>query len=196
MSSFRSEPFLWIHLAGIAVVPISLQLVWVGFAVGTPWPGLGFLLELLIVGIVGIIPILWMQWTRPFDIFSILFLALKPESLSLNQQKILSLFKRKSQQVLAFLTALLMAGILWLIYDWAPLAAIVAAQLPQWRLLGLLIASLGFLMSNLFIQVPVSVLGILLTSDAKFESISPVQPEQIRRNFTIIGFKVQKILST
>ncbi|XTZ13067.1 MAG: low-complexity tail membrane protein, partial [cyanobacterium endosymbiont of Rhopalodia inflata] len=49
MNNFRSEPFLWIHLAGIAVVPLSLQLVLLGLAVGDPFPL--FWLELFIVGV-------------------------------------------------------------------------------------------------------------------------------------------------
>jgi hypothetical protein len=165
-----------------------------GFAVSDPCPW--FWLELLAVGVFGILPILWMQLTRPFDIFSLLFLAIKPEALTVNQQKILALFKRKSQKLLTVLTAGLMAWVLWLLYQWAPLAAIAAAQLPQWRLLGLLIAAVGFLISNLFVQVPVSVLGILLTSQDKLAAAEPPSPANMRQDFTILGIEVQKILPT
>jgi hypothetical protein len=135
-----------------------------------------------------------MQWTRPFDIFSLLFLAIKPESLTVDQQKILSLFTRKSQKVLALLTALLMVWILWLLYQSAPLAAIAASQLPQLRIVGLLIAAVGFLISNLFIQVPISVLGVLLTSEQQFNMIEPIAFDKISATFTIFGLRVQKIL--
>ena len=36
MRSFRSEPFLWIHLAGIAVAPLGLLVVWLALAIGDP----------------------------------------------------------------------------------------------------------------------------------------------------------------
>lgn len=192
MRSFWSEPFLWIHLAGIAVVPIALQLVWVGFAIGDPV--LPYWLELLLVGAIGILPILWMQWNKPFDIFSLLIIALRPDALTLQQQRLLSLFKRSQQRLLALLTAILMALVLWQLYRWSPLVAVVASFLPQWRILGLSIAAVGLLVSNLFIQVPVSVLGVLSASEEQFETIEPCTPEKIRQYFTIPGFRVKKIL--
>ena len=36
MRSFRSEPFLWIHLAGIAVAPLGLLVVCLALAIGDP----------------------------------------------------------------------------------------------------------------------------------------------------------------
>ena len=36
--SMKSEPFLWIHLAGLAALPIFLQIAWIGLAVGDPLP--------------------------------------------------------------------------------------------------------------------------------------------------------------
>ncbi len=192
MRSFWLEPFLWIHLAGIALVPLFCQAVWLGLAIGQPLSP--FWLELLLVGTIGIVPVFWMQYVRPFDIFSILILALKPEVLTPEQAKILSLFKRPSQRWLAWLTAVLMAGLLWQIYQWFPLAAIAVWGLPQWRLLGLLIASVAFFLSNLFIQVPISVLGVLLTSEEKFNSTEPLTPERISQEFTVPGFRVNKIL--
>jgi hypothetical protein len=94
MRSFWTEPFLWIHLAGIAALPLALELVWLGLAVGDPI--LPVWLELLLVAAVGIVPVLWMQLTRPFDIFSILVLAMKPEQLTQEQRRLLSLFKTKN----------------------------------------------------------------------------------------------------
>lgn len=194
MRSFWSEPFLWIHLAGLAVLPLSLQAILLGFAIGTPiFP---FWLELLGVGIVGIVPIVLMQWSRPFDIFSLLLVSLRPDALTLEQQKILSLFKRKQQRFLALLSAVLMALLLWQLYQWSPLAVMAASIFPQWRILGLAIASVAFLMTNLFFQVPMSVLGVLLTGQEQFTTQEPLSPEQIRQSFTIPGLRVKKILPT
>lgn len=191
MSSFRNEPFLWIHLSGIAVAPMALLIVWLSLAVATPITP--YWLELVILGIIGIIPILLMQWQKPFEIFSLLVVSLRPEVLTLEQRKILSLFKRPKQQFLALLTALLMAGKLYGIYYFAPLAALPVVNLPQVRLLALFVAAIAFLVANLFVQVPVSVLGILFTQNKVYEETTPINIEDIPKNLTVPGLRVRKI---
>jgi hypothetical protein len=190
--NFRFEPFLWIHLSGIAIAPLLLQVVWLGLAVGDPLPYVW--LELFLLVAIGIVPIFWMQWQRPFEIFSLLLLAVKPEKLTPQQLQILSLFKTGKQRLLSLIVALGMVWVLWQLYRLAPLAAIAASFLPQWRILGLLIAAFAFAASNLFVQVPVSVLGVLLTGDKKFNVTTPYPMAQISQQFMIPGFKVEKIL--
>jgi hypothetical protein len=191
MSSFRNEPFLWIHLSGIAVAPIALLVVWLSLAIATPITP--YWLELIILGIIGIIPILLMQWQKPFEIFSLLVVSLRPEVLTLEQRKILSLFKRPKQRFLALLTALLMAGKLYGIYYFAPLAALPVVNFPQVRLLALFVAAIAFLVANLFVQVPVSVLGILFTQNKIYEETTPINIEDIPKNLTVPGLRVRKI---
>jgi hypothetical protein len=192
MRSFWTEPFLWIHLAGLAAVPLALEFVWLGLAIGDPI--LPVWLEWLLVAIVGIAPVLWMQLTRPFDIFSILILALKPEQLTLEQRRLLSLFKTKNNPVFNIVATVFMLWVLWQIYKVAPVAAEVASFLPQWRIFGLLLAAFAFLGSNLFLQVPLSVLQVLLTSESEFGLAEPYEIEKMSQDFTIPGFKVNKIL--
>lgn len=192
MSSFRSEPFLWIHLAGIATLPLWLELVWLGLAVGVPWPVSW--LELLVVAAVGIVPVLGMQLVRPFDIFSILVVSLKPEQLTTEQRQILTLFKTNKQKLLSLSAAALMVFVLWQLYRLAPLAAGAASIVPQWRILGLLLATSAFLASNLFLQVPVSVLGVLTNSKQQFAVTDPYPLEQIEKKFTIPGLEAKQIL--
>lgn len=192
MRSFWTEPFLWIHLAGLAAMPLALEVVWLGLAVGDPI--LPVWLEWLLLAIVGIAPVLWMQLTRPFDIFSILVLALKPEQLTLEQRRLLSLFKTKNNPVLNIVAAVFMLWVLWQIYKVAPVAATVATFLPQWRIAGLLLAGLAFLGSNLFLQVPLSVLQVLLASESEFGLAEPYPVEKMSQDFTIPGFKVNQIL--
>jgi len=62
MPSFRSDP-MWIHFAGLAAVPIFLELCTT--AVGDPLPNM--------VGTIysrrgGIVPVLWMQLSRPLHL--------------------------------------------------------------------------------------------------------------------------------
>jgi hypothetical protein len=190
--TFRTEPFLWIHLAGIAIAPLALQVVWLGLAVGDPL--LFTWLEFLLLALVGILPILWMQWQRPFDIFSILFLAIRSDRLTPEQRQILSLFKTSKHRLLSVFVAVGMVWVLWQLYRLAPLAAIAASFLPQWRVLGLLLAGIAFLVSNLFIQIPIAVLSVLTTSDRQFNATEAYPIEQIPQQFTVPGYKVEKIL--
>ena len=192
MNNFRSEPFLWIHLAGIAIAPLSLQLVLLGLAVGDPLPL--FWLELLIVGGVGMVPVLLMQLTRPFDIFSVLLLSLNPDSLTVEQRKILRSLKNQNIRILTVIAAFAMLSVLWKLYLLAPLGAMTVATLPQWRILGLFIAAIGFFLSNLFVQIPISVIGVLLTSQQKWLTIEPYITEKIIQDFSVFGLRVQKIL--
>jgi hypothetical protein len=192
MRSFWTEPFLWIHLAGIAALPLALELVWLGLAVGDPI--LPVWLELLLLAAVGILPVLWMQLTRPFDIFSILILAMKPEQLTQEQRRLLSLFKTKTNSVVTIAAAVFMLWVVWQIYRVAPVAATVAPLAPRWRIVGLLWAGLAFLVSNLFLQVPLSVAQVLLTSESEFAATEPYPVEKMPQDFTIPGVRVNQIL--
>lgn len=194
MRSFWTEPFLWIHLTGLAVVPLTLELVWVGLAMGDPlfpvW------LELVLVGAIGLVPVLWMQWTRPFDIFSLLILAIAPAQLTEAQRRLLSLFKTKPNQSLTLVAAVLMLGLLWQIYRVAPLATGIVPVLPQWHLLGLVIAGLAFLASHLFLQIPLSVAQVLFTSESEWSRTLPYPLEKITEDFTIPGVRVNRLIVT
>lgn len=192
MNNFRLEPFLWIHLAGIAVVPLSLQLVLLGLAIGDPLPL--FWLELFIVGVFGVVPTLFMQLTRPFDLFSVLLLSLHPDSLTVEQRKILGSLKTRKIRILTIIVAFAMLGILWELYLLAPLGAVTVTTLPQWRILGLLIAAIGFLLSNLFVQISIAVVGIILTPQQQWLTTEPYATEKILQDFTVCGLCVQKIL--
>ncbi len=192
MRSFWAEPFLWIHLAGLAALPLTLELVWLGLAVGDPV--LPVWLELILVAGVGIVPVLWMQLTRPFDIFSILVLAMKPERLTQEQRRLLSLFKTKTNPLLTIAATVFLLWVLWQIYRVAPIAAAVVPLPPGWRVVGLLAAGLGFLASNLFLQVPLSVALVLLSSEAEFAATEPYPIEKIPQSFTVPGVQVNQIL--
>jgi hypothetical protein len=192
MRSFWSEPFLWIHLAGLAAFPLFLELCWIGLGVGDPL--LPVWLEVALIASVGIIPVLWMQFSRPFNIFSILAVAIKPEKLSLDQRRILSLLKSPVHQLIASGGAVFMFWVLWQIYQAAPIATGIAPFPSSWRLAGLLLAGFAFLASNLFLQVPLAVFQVLFTSEAQFAATAAYPVEKIAQDFTIPGWQVDKIL--
>lgn len=191
MSSFRTEPFLWIHLAGIAVAPLALLVMWVALAVATPLTP--YPLELLLLVGLGLVPVFWMQWQRPFEIFSLLLIALRPDQLSEAQRQILALFLRPRRRWLTLLGAMLLLLKLGLVYYYAPLAALAALGLPQVRILALLVAAVAYLVANLFLQVPLSVLGVLLTSQATYEATQPLESTEVQAKFTIPGLRVRAL---
>lgn len=192
MRSFWSEPFLWIHLSGAAALPIFLGLCLLGLAVGSPL--LPVWLEMFLVAVAGIVPVLWMQWFRPFYIFSILVVAVKPQNLTSLQHRILTRFKTKLNQGIALFVAVLLTVILWQLYRLAPLAASVAPFPPSWRWAGLLLAASAFLASNLFLQVSASVMTVLLTPESEFSATKPHVVEKIRQDFTIAPWQVDRLL--
>ncbi|MEG5053513.1 MULTISPECIES: low-complexity tail membrane protein [unclassified Microcoleus] len=192
MRSFWSDPFLWIHLSGAATLPIFLGVCLLGLAVGSPL--LPVWLEMFLVAVAGIFPVLWMQWFRPFYIFSILVVAVKPQNLTSVQHRLLTRFKTKLNQGIALFVAVLLAVILWQLYRLAPLAATVAPFPPSWRVAGLLLAVAAFLASNLFLQVSASVMAVLLTPESEFAATKPHVLEKIRQDFTIAPWQVDRLL--
>lgn len=192
MRSSWSEPYLWVHLAGLAVAPIFLELCLLGLAsAGMKLPAD---LVLLFVAAVGIVPIFWMQWQRPFCIFSLLPLVLKPSELTERQRQILQQFKTPITKGITVVVAIGALAILWQLNQWVPLVSPAAKVVPGQAFGGLLLAAGAFLLSNLFLQVPASVLQVLLTPDAQLAKAEPYPVAQIPQDFTLIGLRVKQIL--
>jgi len=194
MRSFWSDPYLWVHLAGAAAVPLFLELCLLGLGVGSPLRPLG--LEFAVVGAIGIAPVLWMQWQKPFSIFSLVILSLKPDRLTIEQRRILKLFKAPLERVLAVLTAIALLAVLWQLYQIAPIASEVTPFGRFGRLGGISVAAIAFLGCNLFLQIPISVLRVLLTSEKQFSTTEPYAIEKIAQDFTLLGLPVSWILPT
>ncbi|MBD1912992.1 MULTISPECIES: low-complexity tail membrane protein [unclassified Leptolyngbya] len=191
MRAFWSDPYLWLHLAGLATVPLWLEICLLGLAVGDPV--LPVWLEVLLVAGVGIVPILWMQWQKPFCIFSLLFLSVAPIHMTEGQRRLLRLFKGSFNQLLAIPVAVGLLVVLWQLYLRAPLVASVAPFDGQ-RWFGLGLAAIAFFFANLFTQVPVSVLGVMVANDAKVNRQEPYPTERIGKDFTLLGIRLKRIL--
>jgi hypothetical protein len=73
-------------------------------------------------------------------------------------------------------------------------AAAVAPLGSGWRIAGLLWAGVAFLISNLFLQVPLSVAQVLLTSESEFSATEPYRVEKVPQDFTLPGVRVNQIL--
>lgn len=174
------------------MLPIFLVLCLLFLSVGEPL--LPVWMELFLVAGAGVLPLLWMQLHRPFYIFAILGVALKPENLTEQQRKILCLINTKLNRVLSVVAAILLIGVLWQLYKVVPQLESLAKFLPQWHSLGLLLAALAFFASNLFLQVPVSVARVLVTNETEFATIEPLSLEKIQQDFTILGVRVNQIV--
>lgn len=186
----RSEPFLWIHLGGIVMFPFLFLLTSVGLAVEKSY---SYWLEIPLLIAIAILPVLLMQLYRPFNIFSVLFLSLKPQSLTADRRKILALFQRKQQKFVNAIAAVFMLLSLWAIYYLLPMVREIADLLPQQHVIGLTIASVAFFGANLFLQIPVSALQVLLTEESKLAEIELYTPEAIDSNFTTPGLQISKM---
>lgn len=151
-------------------------------------------LEFILIVAIGVVPVLWVQLQRPFSIFAVVGIAQKPEQLDEQQRKILSLINTPANQVLAVLVAIFLIAVLWQLYQFAPVAATVVPFPTAWRWVGLVIAALAFLASNVFLQIPVSVARIFVTSETKFAATKAYPLERIPLDFTIVGLQVNQIL--
>jgi hypothetical protein len=191
MKPWRCDPYLWVHLAGLATVPLWIDLCLLGLAVGSPsLPGL----ELGFMGAVGVLPVLAVQLWRPFYIFSLPGLALRPRALHDDQRRLLTQFRRWRVRLGALVVPILLV---WALVTLYPLAFLARDMTPfgDWgRLGGVAIAALGFLMANLFLQVPVAVLQVLATPDRRFQNVVPYPADRVAADFSWLGLPVGQIL--
>jgi hypothetical protein len=189
MKKSWSDPYLWVHVAGTATLPFWFLSCLLGLAAGDPILPMG--LELLLVAALGVAPVVWMQLKRPYSLYSLLAVTLKPEKLSEDQRLVLTWLKAGNPLFLAGGAGLLCLG-LKLISDGTVIAS-ASTPIPN-HFLGLIVAIVSFLGANLFLQVPLSALQVLLKSDGVFSAIAPYAIGRILSDFTVPGIKIDKIL--
>jgi hypothetical protein len=189
MKKSWSDPYLWVHVAGAATLPFWLLACLLGLAAGEPI--LPLALELLLVAALGVAPVVWMQLTRPYSLYSLLLVTLKPEKLSEDQRRVLTWLKAGNPLIVAG-AAFALGLMLKLIAEGTAIAA-ASTPIPN-HFLGLIVAIVAFLGANLFLQVPLSALQVLLRSDGAFGAIAPYAKERILSDFTVLGIKNDKIL--
>ncbi|WP_277873701.1 MULTISPECIES: low-complexity tail membrane protein [Cyanophyceae] len=182
---------MWVHLAGLATVPLWIDLCLLGLAVGNPTlPEL----ELGVIVALGVLPVLVMQLRQPFYIFSLPGLALKPGKLQDDQRCLLSQFRRWRVRLGALLVPVPLVWVLLKLYPLAFLARDLTPFSDWGRLGGVAIAVLSFLMANLFVQIPIAVLQVLATPNRVMARVVPYPLEGIATDFTWIGLAVSKML--
>ncbi|MGB3138939.1 MAG: low-complexity tail membrane protein [Nodosilinea sp.] len=191
MASWRYDPYLWIHLAGLATVPLWMGLCLLGLAVGD---AVSPALELAIIIGLGVLPVLGMQLRRPFYIFSLPGLALRPAALNDDQRRQLSQFHQWRVRLGALLVPVPLVWMLLKLYPIAFLARDITPFGGWGRLGGIAAAGLCFLLANLFLQVPLAVLQVLATPDRHMATLLPYPSEAIANDFSWLGLPVNKLL--
>ena len=68
MIELQQNRYLWVHFAGLAFVPLLLDICLAGFA--SAGPALPFGGQFWAIALLGITPALAMQWLKPFYVFS------------------------------------------------------------------------------------------------------------------------------
>ncbi|WP_019503105.1 low-complexity tail membrane protein [Pseudanabaena sp. PCC 6802] len=194
----KMEPFLWIHLALLAAVPLALVLCMMGLAVGDPiFPGW---LEMLVLGIPPIALTVWLQWQNPLYPFSLWVLAKPATELSDDRRRVLSVLRRRINgwyigAWIAVVAGLFMYVVFRQIYIAAPLAADMAPFPPALRLLGILWAEVFLLVANLLWQMGVAAARVMLVPSSEFNGLAPYEVDRISKEFTILGKRSPGLLS-
>ncbi|NJM97599.1 MAG: low-complexity tail membrane protein [Phormidesmis sp. RL_2_1] len=191
MVELQQERYLWVHLVGLAAVPLLLALCLAGLASAGPafdYPA-AFGLQFWAIALFGIIPSLWMQIARPFYPFSLPPVALKPDVLSEDQRRCLTILKSWQVKALAGITAGLALWLLAQLYQRSP--QITPIMTPT---AGLINAAVAFFLSCLFLQISVSAVRSLLVGPNVLQRVPPYEASAIAADFLIVGLRVPAIL--
>ena len=187
------EPYLWIHVAGILMFPLWMVLCLLGLASGDPF--LPAWMELLAIAGLGIGLILAMQLRRPFNIFSVVMVAVPTDCLDDDRRRVLAVFQEKEHRALAMAVAALLFFFLIDAYHLSPLVEAFSPvrNAPGAGISRVAIATIGFLGANLFLQVPLATLRVMVKPDEGLETISPVDVEDVAEEFTTLGWQLSSL---
>jgi hypothetical protein len=192
MATSRTDPYLWLHLSGLATVPLWLDGCLAGLAVGDP--SVPSSVEIALLAMVGIVPVLVMQWQRPFYLFSLLVIAVQPVALTPAQRQLLRVQRHWFNRVIALAIAAALGWLLVVIYQLAPIASDITPFTPWGHTGGWLVAAGCFWGANLFLQVSVSALRLLMARPQAVAALEPYPVETISQDFTVVGLRLKRIL--
>ncbi|MGK7913037.1 MAG: low-complexity tail membrane protein [Synechococcus sp.] len=183
------DPYVWVHVAGIVMFPLWMGLCAIGLA--SAEPVLPVWLEMVTIVVLGAGSILAMQLLKPFNIFSALMIAIPTDCLDDDHRRILAIFQEREQQILAIVISALMCCFLIDAYHLAPLLERFSPVriAPGSGISRIILATVGFLGGNLFLQVPLATLRVMAMPDAAVAQVTPVQVEDAAEQFTTLGWQ-------
>lgn len=183
----QQNRYLWVYVASLAAVPLLLALCLAGLA--SAGPALPYGGQFWAIALLCIPPSLAMQWLRPFYIYSLPPLAIRPAELTDDYKRCLRLFQSWQVKALAGATAVFAFWLLKQLYLRITFISPVFTPLA-----GGLIALLTFFLTCGLLQVSVSSLRALLVGQDALSRVSPYEEDAIAKDFLLLGFKVKKIL--
>lgn len=187
----QQNRYLWVQFVGLAAVPLLLDVCLAGLASSRTAFGFptAFGLQFWLIAAMSILPPLVMQCLRPFYIFSLPPLALKPSVLSMNQRRCLRLLESWQIKALAVVSA---GGSLWLLSQlYARSPRITPIMTPN---TGIIATVVAFFWVCTFLQISISSARLLLVGPEAMKRVKPYEPPAIAANFCILGLRVGKIL--
>lgn len=192
MASPRIDPYLWLHLWGLATVPFwlagCLAALGAGDPIGPAW------LEEGLLALGGAVPMVLLQGRRPWYPFALLFLYVRPTALTVPQRQLLQAYRAWWRPLGNGLLALALVMVGDGLYRLAPIAS---GATPFWgwnRLLAGIIATGCFLLANVSAQMALTALGLLLVKSRPQRPIPPYPVEAISNSFTYWGIPTNGIL--
>ncbi len=191
MIRLQQERYLWVHFVGLAAVPLLLDICLAGLASAGPafnYPT-AFGLQFWAIALLGIVPTLAMQIVKPFYIFSLPPIALKPSVLTEDKRRCLTVMKSWQIKALAGVTAVFLIWLLSWVYRRSP--QILPTMTPT---AGLISAAVAFFFICLFLQIFVSVARAILVSPTALKRVEAYEERAIAADFLILGIRVQKLL--
>ncbi len=182
---------MWVHFVGLAAVPLLLDICLAGLASASPafnYPtAFGF--QFWAIALLGVVPTLAMQIAKPFYLFSLPPVALKPSALTEDQRRCLTVMKSWQIKALAGVTAGFSVWLLSWVYGRSP--QILPTMTPA---AGLISAAIAFFFICLFLQISVSVARAILVSPSALKRVEACEESAIATDFLILGLRVQKLL--
>lgn len=183
----RREMMLWIHGAGMALVPLLILIAQIALSWGQPWPSLGLEGGLVVLG--GWLPVVVLQWHRPLYPYMLLLWHTDPAQLSPAQRQGLGLWLRGKMANLA--VAMVFLPLLWGMYYLAPLVPdLPGLPLPPWHGLGLVVAILALALAQGLLTMGLGAWRLLTTATT---AIAPLDDDAIAQGFTRWGWPVRSL---
>ncbi len=192
MTSLRRDPYLWLYLAGLATLPLWLDGCLAGLAVGDPV--LPPVFEMAGTALLGSGLALWLQWQRPWYVFSLGLVSLRPDRLSPARLKVLALQRSLWSRLLSVLATVGLIGVLAWLYPLAPIAAPSTPFMGQSRAVGWLVSTIAFLGANLCLQWALSVIPALWVPARVWQQVTPYEVDLILQDFVVPGLRLTQIL--
>ena len=191
MIELQQNRYLWVHFAALAAVPLLLDACLAGLA--SAGPAFGYPLayggQFWLIALVGVLPPLAMQWLRPFYIYSLPPLALKPTALTDNDRRRLQLFQSWQVKAMSLVGAGVAVWLLAQVYRRSP--QVMPLMTPM---AGLVITVVAFFFMSLFLQLAAGCGRAIFVSPGALKRVPAYEEGAIARDFLILGVPLNQLL--